>query len=59
MEARLAAEHLDGGLEQDHRGGAVHVVVAVEQHRLAIGDGALKPLDGRRPCRASEKGIVR
>jgi hypothetical protein len=34
MKADNAAEHFDGGLEQDDGGGAVHVVVAVEQHRL-------------------------
>jgi hypothetical protein len=57
MKADLAAEHLDGGLEQDHGGGAVHVVVAVEKHRLARGDGALQALDGRGHAQ-HEEGIV-
>ena len=47
VKARHAAEHLDGRLEQDDGGGAVHVVVAVEQHRLAVRDGPLQPFDGR------------
>ncbi len=50
MEIDRAAQHLDGGLEQDDGGGAVHVVIAVEQHRLAprdclfdAGDGSFMP----------------
>jgi hypothetical protein len=46
MKASLAAEHLDGGFEQDNGSGAVHVVVAVEQHWLMGGDGPFEPLDG-------------
>ena len=47
MKAHYAAEHFDGGLEQHHGGGAVDVVVAVEQDGLARGDGALQAVDGR------------
>ena len=46
MEAHLAAEHFDGGFEQDDGYGSVHVVVAVEKYRLVRGDGAFKALDG-------------
>ncbi len=46
MEAGYAAEHFDGGFEQDNGGRAVHVVVAVEQHRLAAGNGLLQPVRG-------------
>jgi hypothetical protein len=48
MESRFAAEHLNGSLQQDHRDGTVDVVVAVEEHRLAGGDGSLNPVDGHR-----------
>ena len=47
VEAHGAAKHLDGGFQQHHGGGAVHVVVAVEQDGLASRDGALHALDGR------------
>ena len=57
MEAGHAAEHLDGRLEQHDGGGAVHVVVAVEQHRLARGDGPLQPGDGRVHAQ-HQQGIV-
>ncbi len=43
VEARDSAEHLDGRLEEDNGGGAVHVIVAVKQHRLTGGDGSLQP----------------
>ena len=47
VELALPAEQLDHRL-QNHRGhGAVHVVVAVDQHRLALRDGALQPFHGR------------
>ena len=35
MKANHAAEHFNGGLQQHDGGGAVHVVVAVEQDRFA------------------------
>jgi hypothetical protein len=35
----LQGEHFDGCLEQDYGGGAVDVVVAVEQDGFAAGDG--------------------
>ena len=40
VEANDAAEHFDGSFEKDDGCGAVYVVVAVEQNRLASGDGA-------------------
>ena len=43
--ADSAAEDLDGGLEQDDGGGAVHVVVAVDEDRLARRDGLLDARD--------------
>ena len=45
MEAGNAAEHLDRCLEQDDGGRAVDIVVAIEQHRFAIGDRLFKPRD--------------
>ena len=47
MKACFAAEHLDGGFEQDHGDGSVHVVVAVKKDGLARGDGAFETVDGR------------
>ena len=41
-----AAENLDGGFEQDNRGGAVDVIVAVDEDRLARRDGLLDARDG-------------
>jgi len=55
--AGCAAQHLDSGLQQDHRGGAVHIVVAVKQHRLTGCDGPLQALDGRGHSQHQE-GIV-
>ena len=55
VKAHHAAQHFDGGLQQHHGGGAVHVVVAVEQNRLARRDGALHALHGRHPFPASAK----
>ena len=57
VKAGIAAEHFDGGLEQDDCGGAVDVVVAVEQDGLAGGDGVLEALDGSGHAE-HEKGIV-
>jgi hypothetical protein len=56
-EIRAGGEHFDGGFEQDDGDGAVDVVVAIEEDRLARGDGALNALD----CDGHaehEKGIV-
>jgi hypothetical protein len=57
MEADGSAEHLDGGLQQHHGRGAVHVVVAVKKHRLAERDGALQAVDGRGHAQ-HELGVV-
>ena len=57
VKARHAAEHFDGGFEQDDGDGSVHVVVAVEKHGLARGDGALEPVDGCGHAQ-HEEGIV-
>ena len=52
-----ACEHFNGGLEQDNGGGAVDVVVAVEEDGFARGDGGFEAMD--RSCHAEhEKGIV-
>ena len=40
-------------LQDDHRRGAVHVVVAVDQDFLAVANGAPQPLERRSPCRAA------
>ena len=45
VKADGAAEDLDGGLKQDDGGGAVHVVVAVDEDRLACRDGLLDARD--------------
>ena len=58
MEARDSSEHLDGSLEQNDGGGAVHVVVAVKQDRLARGYGSLQPCDSRVHAQ-HEEGIVK
>jgi hypothetical protein len=57
VEARFAAEHFNGGFEQDDGGGAVDVVIAIEEDGLARGDGALDALDGAVHS-AHEEGIV-
>jgi hypothetical protein len=41
-----AGEHFDGRLEQHDGGGAVDVVVAVEQDGFAAGDGQFEAVDG-------------
>ncbi len=43
----LAAAQLESGLQDDDRGGAVDVVVAVDEDGLAALDGGLQSLDGR------------
>ena len=50
--ATCAAEHFNGGFEQDDGNGAVDVVVAVEEDGLARGDGALDAARRPQPCRA-------
>ena len=47
VKADHAAEHLDGGLEQDDGGGAVHIVVAIEQDGLVELDGLFEAQYGR------------
>ena len=57
MKAHRPTEHLDRCFQQDHSSRAVHIVIAVEQHRLASGDGLLQPID----CSAHahhEQGIM-
>ena len=46
VEFGLSASQLDRGAKNDNRGGAVDVVVAVDQHALAVGDSAAQALDG-------------
>ena len=46
MEADGAAEHFDGGLEENSGGGAVDVVVAVDEDGLLGGDGLADARDG-------------
>ena len=47
VEIHLAAEHLDGRLEQHDGRGAIHVIVAIDEDVLPPGDGRLNPGDGR------------
>ena len=47
MEFRRAAAELDGGLEDDDCGGAIDVVVAVDEDRLLVLDGGFDPVNGR------------
>ena len=46
VEANFAAEHFDCGFEKDDGGGAVHVVVAVEQNRFLARDGRFDTFHG-------------
>ena len=57
MKASFAAQHFNSGLEQNDGGGAVHIVVAVEQNRLMARDGRFKAFDGRSHAQ-HEEGIV-
>ena len=41
-----ADEHFDSGFEEDHGGGSVDVVIAIEEDGFASGYGALEALDG-------------
>jgi hypothetical protein len=50
-----AAEHFDGGFEQDNGDGAVDVVVAVEKNRFSRGDGAFEALDRNRHAKHEER----
>ena len=47
VEIYLAAEHLDGRLEQNDGRGAIHVVVTVDEDVLPPRNGGLNPGDGR------------
>ena len=47
MEIHLTAEHLDGRLEQHDGGGAIHVIIAVDEDGLAPVNGRLHPGNGR------------
>jgi hypothetical protein len=57
VKTSFSAEHLDGGFEQDYGGGAVYVVVAVEEDRLMTRYRSFKPLDGGGHAE-HEEGIV-
>ena len=46
VEAGNAAKHFNGCFEQYDGGGAVHVVITIEKHRLASCDGLLQPGNG-------------
>ena len=46
VEVAAAAQQLHRRLQNDGGQRAVHVVVAVDQHGLTLGDGTLQPLDG-------------
>ena len=46
VEVGAAAAQLDRGFQNDDGGGAVHVVVAVDEDLLAVGDGAAQALGG-------------
>ena len=45
VEIYLAAEHLQRRLEQHDGGGAVHVIIAIDQDQFLAGDGRLHPRD--------------
>ena len=51
--ANAAAEDLDRGLEQDDRGGAIDVVIAVDEDGLVPGDRLLDARDRR--CHAVQR----
>ena len=57
LEADRAARHFNGTLQDDRRGSAIHVVVAVDLHRLAVVDGALNARHGAIHI-AQQEGIV-
>jgi hypothetical protein len=57
VKADEAAEHFNGGFEQDDGNGAVNIVVAIEKDWLARGDGAFDALDGGGHSE-HEKGVV-
>jgi len=42
-----AAGHFDGFFQDDDGGGAIHIVIAVDEDALTGGDSAAQPLDGR------------
>src|ERR1039458_2121966 len=46
VKSDVAAQHFDGGFEQDDGNGAVDVVVAIEEDGLARGDGAVETIKG-------------
>ena len=57
LRAVRSGEHFDGCLEQDYGGGAVDVVIAVEEDRFAAGDGQFKPVGSGCHSR-HEEGVV-
>ena len=50
-----AAAELNGGLENDDGGGAIDVVVAVDQDWFFVLDGGFEAVDGRSSCRSSDR----
>ncbi len=51
----FAAAEFKRGFQDDDRGGAVHVVVAVDEHRFAALDGRLQPLHGSAKSQSSSR----
>ncbi len=47
VKVRLAAAKLNRGLQDHDRGGAVHVVVPVDQNSFLALDGCVQPFNGR------------
>jgi hypothetical protein len=58
VKSDIAAEHFDGGFEQDDSDSAVDIVVAIEEDGLACGDGAFQTIDGGGNAE-HEEGIVK
>jgi hypothetical protein len=45
VETDFAAQHFDGGFQQDYSDSAVDVIIAVEKNGFSRGDGAFEALD--------------
>ena len=52
MKVSRAATKLNRGLQDDDSGGSVHVIVAINQRCLPVGDGRAQALNGGRHARA-------
>ena len=55
MKVGSASAEFNCGLQNDHRHCAIHVVVAVDEHRLFAFDGRIQPID----CRAHAGHLLR